>query len=194
MTKREIIKWLEKKYEEAVNVNTQKYNQLTSDYMLKRKADCGFDNAVDSVTRSLDSIVAFIEKWYNDVSNKGEYGVTQNYYGNVLAEANQLRSKVQYGFDRLFDNNDKKICAIQEERRKAQGLIDKNHTAVIENVRSMASPKEAIEYLKTLGFNTSELNAPTKNLCTAIATPVDTQWLFVKEERQIQEEPYDAAR
>ena len=180
MTKREIIKWLEQKHEEAVRVNTQKYNQLTSDYELKRKADCGFDNAVDSVTRSLDSIVAFIEKWYNDVANKGEYGVTQNYYGNVLVEANKLRGKVQCGFERLFADNDKKLGAIQEERRKAQCLIDKNYTVVIENVRSITSAKEAVEYLKTLGFNTSELDAPTKNLCTAIATPVDTQWLFVK--------------
>ena len=118
MTKREIIKWLEQKHEEAVRVNTQRYNQLTSDYELKRKADCGFDNAVDSVTRSLDSIVAFIEKRYNDVANKGEYGVTQHYYGNVLVEANKLRNKVQYGFERLFADNDKKLGAIQEERKK----------------------------------------------------------------------------
>lgn len=180
MTKREIIKWLDRKRWEAINANTEKYSQLTSDYKLKREVDCGFDNAADSVTRSLDSIIGFIEKWYNDVADKGEYGVTQAYYGNIFAEANMLRGKVRGGFERMFSCNDKKLDAIKEECREAQGLIDKNYTTVIENVRSMASAKDAVEYLKTLGFNTSELDAPAKNLCTAIATPVDTQWLFVK--------------
>lgn len=180
MTKREIIKWLERKHMETVNANTDKYNQLTLDYELKRNADCGFDNAVDSVTRSLDSIIGFIEKWYNDVADKGEYDVTQHYCGNILVGARDLRSKVRRGFERMFSYDDKKFGAIQEERREAESLIHKNYTTVIENVRSMTSAKDAVEYLKMRGFNTSELDAPTKNPCTAIAVPVDTRWLFIK--------------
>lgn len=152
MTKRQIIKWLESQSEKALaEVETQSEKALNTYYAVKAEYP-----GVDTLC--------------------GYYGSISYKLANMSSQA-EIRSCLLKEFEDGRTEIRKGIKARKNEMIK--GITD-NYRNVIANVNNMKNAKLAMEYLKNLGFDLSDLVKADENpVTTALSVEVDTRFLFI---------------
>lgn len=151
MTKRQIIKWLESQSEKALaEVETQSEKALNT-YKVKAEYP-----GVDTLC--------------------GYYGSISYKLANMSSQA-EIRSCLLKEFEDGRTEIRKGIKARKNEMIK--GITD-NYRNVIAYVSNMKNAKLAMEYLKSLGFDLSDLVKADENpVTTALSVEVDTRFLFI---------------
>lgn len=161
MTKRQIIKWLESQSEKALaEVETQSEKALMQQaYSLTES----FKEKVKAEYPGVDTLCGY----YGSISYK---------LANMSSQA-EIRSCLLKEFEDGRTEIRKGIKARKNEMIK--GITD-NYRNVIANVSNMKNAKLAMEYLKNLGFDLSELVKADENpVTTALSVEVDTRFLFI---------------
>lgn len=158
MTKRQIIKWLESQSEKALaEVETQSEKALNT-YYAERNEKIGLDATANAISALMQQA----------------YSLTESFKEKVKAE---IRSCLLKEFEDGRTEIRKGIKARKNEMIK--GITD-NYRNVIANVSNMKNAKLAMEYLKNLGFDLSELVKADENpVTTALSVEVDTRFLFI---------------
>lgn len=169
MTKRQIIKWLESQSEKALaEVETQSEKALNT-YYAERNERIGLEDTATSIAALMQQAYSLTESFKEKV--KAEYpGVDTlcGYYGSISYKLGNMSSQAEIR---------KGIKARKNEMIK--GITD-NYRNVIANVSNMKNAKLAMEYLKSLGFDLSDLVKADENpVTTALSVEVDTRFLFI---------------
>ena len=180
MTKRQIIKWLESQSEKALaEVETQSEKALNT-YYAERNEKIGLDATATAISALMQQAYSLTESFKEKV--KAEYpGVDTlcGYYGSISYKLANMSSQAEIRSCLLkeFEEIRKGIKARKNEMIK--GITD-NYRNVIANVSNMKNAKLAMEYLKNLGFDLSELVKADENpVTTALSVEVDTRFLFI---------------
>lgn len=189
MTKRQIIKWLESQSEKALaEVETQSEKALNTYYAERNEKNVSTN--LDNITTAT-AISALMQQAYSLTESfkekvKAEYpGVDTlcGYYGSISYKLANMSSQAEIRSCLLKEFEDgrteirKGIKARKNEMIK--GITD-NYRNVIANVSNMKNAKLAMEYLKNLGFDLSELVKADENpVTTALSVEVDTRFLFI---------------
>lgn len=173
MTKRQIIKWLESQSEKALaEVETQSEKALNT-YYAERNERIGLEDTATSIAALMQQAYSLTESFKEKV--KAEYpGVDTlcGYYGSISYKLGNMSSQAEI-----------RSCLLKEfedgRNEMIKGITD-NYRNVIANVSNMKNAKLAMEYLKSLGFDLSDLVKADENpVTTALSVEVDTRFLFI---------------
>lgn len=153
-------------------------------YVYRHKKKNGLEDTATSIAALMQQAYSLTESFKEKV--KAEYpGVDTlcGYYGSISYKLANMSSQAEIRSCLLKEFEDgrteirKGIKARKNEMIK--GITD-NYRNVIANVSNMKNAKLAMEYLKTLGFDLSDLVKADENpVTTALSVEVDTRFLFI---------------
>lgn len=152
--------------------------------LAERNEKIGLDATANAISALMQQAYSLTESFKEKV--KAEYpGVDTlcGYYGSISYKLANMSSQAEIRSCLLKEFEDgrteirKGIKARKNEMIK--GITD-NYRNVIANVSNMKNAKLAMEYLKNLGFDLSELVKADENpVTTALSVEVDTRFLFI---------------
>lgn len=184
MTKRQLIKWLEAKREEAIGEVCSQATDTLNTYYTDRNTKIELEetaseiaNLMKQASDKVDAFKAKVKASYPDADISG------GYYGSVTYKLNNLISKYEIRDGLLKEFEDKRTPLVKSIITRKNDLISgikSNYANVIANVQNMKNAKLAMEYLTGLGFDLTSLIEEDKNpVTTALAVEVDTRFLFI---------------
>lgn len=184
MTKRQLIKWLEAKREEAIGEVCSQATDTLNTYYTDRNTKIELEetaseiaNLMKQASDKVDAFKAKVKASYPDADISG------GYYGSVTYKLNNLISKYEIRDGLLKEFEDKRTPLVESIIARKNDLISgikSNYANVIANVQNMKNAKLAMEYLTGLGFDLTSLIEEDKNpVTTALAVEVDTRFLFI---------------
>jgi hypothetical protein len=184
MTKRQLIKWLEAKREEAIGEVCSQATDTLNTYYTDRNTKIELEetaseiaNLMKQASDKVDAFKAKVKASYPDADISG------GYYGSVTYKLNNLISKYEIRDGLLKEFEDKQTPLVKSIIARKNDLISgikSNYANVIANVQNMKNAKLAMEYLTGLGFDLTSLIEEDKNpVTTALAVEVDTRFLFI---------------
>ena len=173
MTKKELIHWLDEKKHHTIS-EKQEENRLKKNAMLKEQLEPrGFYEMAEQVESCLEQAWNLWETWKENegkdlVENGPRYQSFDSQMKTLLGSCIPL--------DEHMMKYDIQLCSESLEKlNESRGLVSKicvSYDKVISNVTAAQNTKEAINYVRGLGFDLSELEKPES---------VDTEFLFVKQ-------------
>lgn len=168
---------------ELAEVENQSEKALNT-YYAERNERIGLEDTATSIAALMQQAYSLTESFKEKV--KAEYpGVDTlcGYYGSISYKLANMSSQAEIRSCLLKEFEDgrteirKGIKARKNEMIK--GITD-NYRNVIANVSNMKNAKLAMEYLKSLGFDLSDLVKADENpVTTALSVEVDTRFLFI---------------
>lgn len=174
MTKRQLIKWLEAKREEAIGEVCSQATDTLNTYYTDRNTKIELE---ETASDKVDAFKAKVKASYPDADISG------GYYGSVTYKLNNLISKYEIRDGLLKEFEDKRTPLVKSIIARKKDLISgikSNYANVIANVQNMKNAKLAMEYLTGLGFDLTSLIEEDKNpVTTALAVEVDIRFLFI---------------
>lgn len=176
MTKREIVKWLEDKKEEALANAAEQYRAAVKSHNESLYTKIELEKIAEAVRMHLENAHEEYIRWKE--KHKEDVNIT-SYYGGI---GSQISSMLNTGImatmiDRDIDDDTDERKALSKQYDDVKSKIDGNYVNVIANVQSLKTAKLACEYLESLGFDITKISE--KKECTALAVDVDTRYLFV---------------
>lgn len=186
MTKKLILKWLDcQKARALAEVEAGKKRAQES----RRASDIeetGFDGLVAEIEPMLTAVYDKLTAWHEE--HKEVCGTCDFYYGSLQYAlrpyVNSNRPLRDVLLDREFHETpgEKQITT---QFAKLRADVEKTYNNVSANVNALANAKLGLEYLKGLGFDVTELIADDeKPVEKALAVPINTAFLFLKQEEQ----------
>lgn len=181
MTKKQLVKWLEGKQQEAMCAASEQYKVAVLKHQNELYQELGLHDLAATVQNLLsqadDAMAAWNEKFKDKVQmTKGWGGVHDKLYYFVNSPDATFKRIVEHDFQDCTTE----LQEIKKKKGQIESEISKNYINVIANVQGMKDAKLGIEYLKELGFDLSALiEADKKPISTALAVSVDTRFLFV---------------
>jgi hypothetical protein len=181
MTKRDLVKWLERKQNEATDAAADEYYAATGKAHNDVLHELGLEKAAkdmqEHIEKAYDIWMDFQKKCavidgvsfrdtYSSPSNRlyeyvGEKGTTFRILANSVIKLNtQVFQDAKTAYEDLIIN------------------IKRTYQNVIAVVQSFKTTKEAAAYLKDLGFDLNELDNPPAPV-TALAVQINTSFLFI---------------
>ena len=184
MTKRQLIKWLEAKREEAIGEVCSQATDTLNTYYTNRNAKIELEETASEIadlmkqaSDKVDTFKAKVKTSYPDADISGAY------YGSITYKLNNLISKYEIREGLLKEFEDMRTPLVKSIITRKNELISgikSNYTNVIANVQNMKNAKLAMEYLTGLGFDLTSLIEEDRNpVTTALAVEVDTRFLFI---------------
>ena len=181
MTKRDLVKLLERKQDDAINTAATEYQAARGKAKDAVIQAIGFEIVAaemqEHIEKAYDLWKSFSEKALDTegVSFRGGYINPSNRLYEYVGDAGTIF--------RFLSNNEIKVNT--EAMRQAETAykeltvnINRNYQNVIAVVQSHKTAKEAAEYLTKLGFDLSELGKPPTTV-TALTAQINTSYLFL---------------
>lgn len=181
MTKKQLIKWLEGKQQEAMCAASEQYETAVLKHKTELHQELGLLDLAASVQKLLSQADNLMDVWKDKFKdkvrmNQGWCGVHDQLYPFINSPDATLNRIVEYDFQDCTDE----LRGIKKKKAQIENEIAKNYANVIANVQMMKDAKLGIEYLKELGFDlTALIEADAKPVSTALAVAVDSRFLFV---------------
>ena len=181
MTKRDLVKWLEKKHSEAMQKAKDEYLALRMQAKQKLCDSHGFNQAADQIQEHLDKALAIWGDWKNKID--GVEGISCHNGYHSLNSSLYVYTREGGSFYNQALNEEIAVDSAEIKHIEATGKellknITRNYTNVIAVVQSFKTTKEAAAYLKELGFDLGELENPPAPV-TALAVQINTSYLFI---------------
>jgi SHS2 domain-containing protein len=182
MTKRDIIKFLERKQQEKRDAVTNAFDANREQLVQSIYSAWGLPALADKMQPLLVEAFRLWDDWKKE--HKDYEGLQLNHYFYSLI--NQLISYTESKgatYKQLIADHirlDTKAMQIQRQEYHEQlNDVGSTFNTVIATVQQMKIAKQAAVYLKELGFDLSELENPAEPVQTALMIPVNTRFLFV---------------
>jgi len=181
MTKRDIIKWLEQKREEARENARQQYEEAMKQHNERLYKKIGLKALTDEIEGHLTAAYDAYAKWRKE---QAESIMVTDYYtssvGNSLSGPLNENGKV-YGRMIKYDIRDEtsERVALRKKYSEIEGGINRNYNDLILAVKNIKNAKAAGDYLKEVGFDVTNIEVK-EEACTAIAANIDTRYLFIQ--------------
>lgn len=186
MTKKQLIKYLEQKQKETLSMCREQFDKLACEYQSEFEKKIELEKYASEISKA----IANLEKQYYIFVKNVEHICEENKnfnvgfyhgYSSIPGFLGNWNTKSQVMDNLLHNMRDKSASKlkIEDDRIKALDAIKSEYSKLICNVQAMKNAKQAIDYLQSLGF---EIDEPKNEDITALATPIDTKWLFIKKE------------
>ena len=188
MTKRDLVKWLERKQSEAKITAIKAKDKKIAEIKEAFYKELGIDDFVDKVVPIFEKAFAEYKSFYDKVGNVdgvtiSKYGWKRGYYDiEALTEKDTVRDSIIEVIHYVDTPTRAKIDEVSIECAK----VERTYATVIETVKNLPTAKDGIEYLKKLGFDVSEIQpvAQKKQLPATISVNVDVKYLLLNKEKE----------
>jgi len=189
MTKRDLVKWLEKKKPEAIaKAERAKDEAITAAKELEYKT-IGFDDFLDD---ALPCLQEFIEKYGKFIDKVKTFdGMSMSKYnwkfgyGDFVARFSN-RQDVRMNMEEAIHIDTERYRKTRDDAYSNRRKVESTYNTVIETVKNLPTAKDGIEYLKKLGFDISEIQPVErkKQLPATISVNVDVKYLLLNKEKE----------
>lgn len=185
MTKKDLIKWVEAKRNEAVAKAKEEENALHDELYQKHLSAMGVDDFINKITPLFDQLLKEYAQFFDKIDNMegvsiSKFGYSGCCYNRVEEMTDKRRAKnnitdvIHFDHDHAFKQEMHKL---HEETMK----VFTTYETVIQTVKHLPTAKDGIEYLKKLGFNVAEIQpVQQKQLPATLGTNVDIRYLMLK--------------
>lgn len=184
MTKKLLLKWLEQQRSKALAIVDGQELACKEELNEKKYQTCGLEALVAEISPKLNEVYDRVMTWHEQYKDiLGENRMTCNSVGYRLypltgTPAALLELMKTQEFARTAADTDLKsrFCDLCNEVMRTYGNVMKN-------VENLANAKLGMDYLRELGFDlTSLLALEEKPVETALACPINTQFLLLRKE------------
>lgn len=188
VTKRMIYDWLDTKEQEAVDLVSEGRQQAREDFLGKLYEKLTIPELAKSLYPKFQELYDTISNWKNTyVYNTPEISNIAYYRENILSSLEKVveekEESTRLAIIRLFDvktNNCKELVQYDRTYENCKDSIHRNYASLRGNIKLLKNAKEAVEYMKSLGINVSDLESlDVPTTCTALSTNIDTKYLFI---------------
>ncbi|MBO5921932.1 MAG: hypothetical protein J6Q48_06045 [Bacteroidaceae bacterium] len=183
MTKKQLIKWLENKQHEAIETAKEKFSEMMDEYITKRNEIMKLDETASQIAELISKADDIVDAWKKDIEKKCGVDTTVNYYSSLKSRLSYILTTEEVKKYMLYEfvDSSTSIRTIKKKNDEVIDGINKNYINVIANVQNLKDAKTGMEYIKELGFDLSDLlKADEQPITTALSTPIDTRYLFIK--------------
>ncbi len=181
MTKRELVKWLESKEQEALNNAEQQYQEAMKLHNEQLYEKIELRKISDEVEGHLVAACKAYEAWEQKhgetVRIIGGYscGIGCTIKSILNRNGGVFKAMIDYDIADNTPENERMKDKIRTMRKE----INRNYENLISNVKNMKNAKLACEYLKEVGFDVSNIEVK-EEACTSLAANIDTTYLFIQ--------------
>ena len=189
MTKRDLVKWLEKKKSEAIaKAKRAEDEAITAAKELEYK-NIGFDDFLDD---ALPCLQEFIEKYGKFIDKVKTFdGMTMSQYNWKYGYSDFVarfsdRQDVRRNMEEVIRIDTERYRKTRDDANYNRRKVEMTYNTVIETVKNLPTAKDGLEYLKKLGFDVSEIEPAEKKkqLPATISVNVDTRYLLLDKEKE----------
>lgn len=182
MTKREIVKWLE---EQERLKQLEAHNRYTEAMVKERErftASINIEEITDQIHSLIDKAIDLHTDWIGELSARDDLTTNIVRYDSFQTNIYRLctREKIAAAIRAEVINISPEHKRIEGDFQSERANITSNYRNVICHVRTLSTAQKALHYLRELGFDVSELERDKANETTAVAVPVDVNYLFLK--------------
>lgn len=184
MTKRDLVKWLEKKKPEAVAKAEKAREKAITDAKELEYKELRFDEFLEDAVPYLQTFIKkygeFVEKVNKiDGISMSKYNWHYGYnefvsnYGDIKTIRENVAECIRIDTERYRH--------IKEKANSDRRSVEHTYDTVIETVKNLPTAKDGLEYLKKLGFDISEIEPAEKKkqLPATISVNVDVKYLLL---------------
>lgn len=182
VTKRQLVKWLESKKDEALKNAKQNFEKVKSQHEEELHKQLKMNETAEKIFNLISQADDLLEDWLNKIPNVDGLEVT-HCYGCTSYKLHELLtlSSVKETMRKHYCDDSKKRENLNREYSMVKEGILKNYLTVIGNVQALKDAKAGVEYLKELGFDISQvIEEDNKTVSTALSTQVNISFLFIK--------------
>lgn len=181
MTKRQLVKWLEKKQDESLNEVENQYNKALAIHKQQMDIDLNVYQVSKEIAGYLDNADKLMKKFTDDCEKKGVL-IERGYYrqlNSVLSEYS-TETNVADSIHNLMHDKTDHMKQLKSRKENMKSEIYKNYKNVIAVVQSLKDAKSGVKYLQELGFDLTELiEQDSHPVTTALSVEVDKRYLFI---------------
>jgi len=189
MTKRDLVKWLDKKSLEARTTAQKDRDKLVNRAKEVEYVDIGLDDfvkdTVDIFKKYLDRYGAFIAN-VNSIDGMSMSKYNWRFgYNDFVAKFSDAQT-IRENYKEAIHINTTRYKEIVDKANSDRTKVESTYYTVIETVKNLPTAKDGIEYLKKLGFDISEIQpvAQKKQLPATISVNVDVKYLLLNKEKE----------
>lgn len=187
INKRSLIKWLTDKKDRALWDAQDEKNRLLAEHSKNILAQLGIKELADKMQGHMAKAAKEWDDWKQreDVKESVDFtcysSIDPDYmFNNWTGAEGQAFSTI---VDRILGVSADKLKPVAAEQDFIIKKIHANYTGVIRVAEGMQTGKEAATYLRSLGFDLSELerqSSPT----TSLAIQIDPTYLFLNKDKE----------
>lgn len=188
MTKRDLVKWLEKKSIEARTTAQNDRDKMIERAREVEYVDIGLDDfvkdTVDIFKKYLDRYGAFIANVNSiDGMKMSEYNWRFG-YNDFVAKFSDAQT-IRDNYIQAIRIDTLRFREIVDKANSDKAKVESTYYTVIETVKNLPTAKDGLEYLKKLGFDVSEIEPAEKKkqVPATISVNVDTRYLLLNKEK-----------
>jgi hypothetical protein len=180
MTKRDILKWLEVKREEALKNARQLFGDALEQHkkMLYEKIE--LKTVAEQIEKHLLAISDIYERWEkkhgDDITISKRYATSTGVF--VERALNHDNGIYGYMLGNDISDHTPELNHIDKTYLEMKKGINTNYNSLELTVKNMKNAKLAIEYLKEVGFDTSCMEIKEEE-CTVLVANIDKRYLFI---------------
>lgn len=184
MTKKLLLKWLEQQKNKALDIVNRQEAAAKAELNEKKYRDTGLEALVAEISPKLNEVYDRVMAWHGQYEEiLGPNRATYNSVGTRLypltgTSESLLTLMKEQEFARTVADAD-----LKSRFSDLRNEVMRTYGNVMKNVENLANAKLGMDYLRELGFDlTSLLALEEKPVETALAVPINTQFLLLRKE------------
>jgi hypothetical protein len=185
MTKREINAWLDMKEQDAYDKVCDASTKAKRDYRDQLSERLGVNEVAQKIFPLLDEATDILNYWKTkNIVSTEEKILPSNSYSNLTSRLYEitedgLKGIIKYVECEFYISQDKDYDRIDAKFKDLKDQITANYMNLKANIRMAKNAQVALDYLKSLKIDVSELEKMSETPCTALSVEVNTKYLFI---------------
>lgn len=184
MTKKLLLKWLEQQRSKALTIVDGQERACKEELNEKKYQTCGLEALVAEISPKLNEVYDRVMTWHEQY--KDILGENRMTYNSVSYQLYPLTGTPAALLELMKAHEFARTTAEDDLKRRFSDLrneVIRTYGNVMKNVENLANAKLGMDYLRELGFDlTSLLALEEKPVETALACPINTQFLLLRKE------------
>lgn len=185
MTKRQLVKFLEAKQEEAMKNARNAYEEAKQKHKLQVESAIKINVVAKKITKLISQADDILDDWMQYINEHPELEIEiVNRHHCLKSKLNDLvtdSSIKGYMYRHIYDGSKRK-SQLENIHNQITSGITSNYANVISNIQQLKDAKLGVQYLNELGFDlTTLLEEDKRPRTTALSVAVDTSFLFIQE-------------
>lgn len=185
MTKRQLVKFLEAKQEEAMKNARNAYEEAKQKHKLQVESDIKIDVVAKKIAMLISQADDILDEWMQYINEHSELEIEIVNYSHCLKwKLNDLitASSIKGYMRRHIHDASKHKSQLENIYNQMTSGVTSNYANVISNIQQLKDAKLGVQYLTELGFDmTALLEEDKRQVTTALSVAVDTSFLFIQE-------------
>lgn len=189
MTKRDLVKWLEKKKPEAIAKAEKAREKAIADAKELEYKEIGFDEFLEDAIPNIQKFIKKYGEFIDKVNALDGYSMSKYnwHYGyhDFVARFGDIAT-IRKNIEEVIHLDTERFRKARDNANFNRRAVESTYNTVIETVKNLPTAKDGLEYLKKLGFDISEIEPAEKKkqLPATISVNVDVKYLLLNKEKE----------